>query len=503
VRPRTVAEDLQMFSQVLNQIRVNHPDSVDMHRLFMAAIEGLVGAVDPHSYVLPAARLSPEREREFREGRLLPVPITFAYIGGAPVVVSVAQGSAAASLDIMPGDELVAIDGAPVAARSAQELAITLAGRGGTAVALIFERQRLDGTFVELVREVRREQVEAVTAVPAAFMLDASTGYIRITHFLGDKVADDLRDALVALERRGMARLLIDLRDNGGGNPYQAARIAGEFLPRGAVVYTAEGRKEDVNETVRVQRSFFRRGERTYPIILLVNRGTASAAELLAGALQDHDRALIAGRPTFGKALLARGFPLADGSTVVLTIGHVKTPCGRIVQRQYRDVSEREYYRLARAERDTVGLPACRTAAGRLVYGGGGIRPDVILPEPAATPLWLARLVEENVPLKWIGGFLSSAPELPDIQTLESVPALPQSILNEFRDFARRQGADVPDGADADARLERLLLGRIARTRSGEPGFYKVAALLDPEVAAAMQAFETAAAILAGRVEPE
>src|SRR5256886_9199694 len=150
---------------------------------------------------------------------------------------------------------------------------------------------------------VQGERVEEETAVPSAFMLDGQTGYVRITNFLNDRVADDLHDALGKLEGQGMKRVVLDVRDNPGGRVDQAAKIAGEFLPKGAIVYTAEGRKADVTDTSRVSRSFWR-SEKRYPIVLLVNDGTASASELVAGALQDHDRALVVGTPTFGKSLL-------------------------------------------------------------------------------------------------------------------------------------------------------------------------------------------------------
>src|SRR4051812_19495847 len=151
---RTAYEDLQMFGQVLNQIRVNHPDSVDAHELFMAAIEGMIRAADPHSYVLPAVRLVPGKEKALREGKLVPVPVTFGYVGGAPVVVSVAAGSAAGQLDILPGDELITIDGTPVSAESEQELSIFLSGPRGSLVALAFERRRADGSLTTLQRAV-------------------------------------------------------------------------------------------------------------------------------------------------------------------------------------------------------------------------------------------------------------------------------------------------------------------------------------------------------------
>lgn len=498
VRRRSVAEDLQMFSQVLNQIRVNHPDSVDMHDLFMAAIEGMIAGVDPHSYVLPARRLSVDREKAMREGKLHPVPITFTYIGGAPVVVSVARASAAAALDILPGDELIAIDGSRPSARSAEELRIVLAGNRGSTVSLTFERQRLDGSVVELTRMVRREKPEETTAVPTAFMLDSQTGYIRITHFLDDKASRDLRSALQEMESRGMHRLVLDLRDNGGGLLEEAARVAGEFLPKGTVVYRSEGRHAEMRKTVSVPRSLFRSDGRRYPLVVLVNRGTASAAELLAAALQDHDRALIIGRPTFGKALMMRGFPLADGSVIMLVVGHIQTPCGRVVQRQYRDVTVREYYRMARVERDTAGLPSCRTPGGRVLYGGDGIRPDIMLQEWQAPPLWVAHIHEQDLPLRWVGPYLESAPGLSDLEQFAVQPDLPHGALADFHAFAARQTVDLPSDPASDERLSGILLRTLARARWGAEGFYRVSAVLDPDIAAATLAFERAEMLTAG-----
>jgi carboxyl-terminal processing protease len=158
VRKSTPYEDLQMFGQVLNQIRVNHPDSVDTHELIMAAIEGMVSAADPHSFVIPAVRLEPGKEEQLRNGKLVPVPVTFAFVDGAPVVASVSAGSAASHLDILPGDELVSVSGKPTSAASAEELEISLAGPKSSEIKLGFERRRIDGSLVTLERIVKRER---------------------------------------------------------------------------------------------------------------------------------------------------------------------------------------------------------------------------------------------------------------------------------------------------------------------------------------------------------
>ena len=491
---RSAYEDLQMFSQVLNQIRVNHPDSLDPHELYMAAVAGMIHAADPHSFVIPAVRLEAGKEEALNEGKLHPVPISFEYVGGAPVVVSVAAGTSASQLDILPGDELVSIDGAPVMATSAMELEIALSGPKKSTVRLGFERRRSDGTLAQLEREVRRESFDAASAVPVAVMLDSSTGYVRVTTFMGERVADDLHGALDRLEKAGMRRLVLDLRDNGGGSVAEAARVAGEFLPRGAIVYTSDGRKAEIVDTGRVQRSFWR-SERHYPIVVMVNAGTASASELVAGALQDHDRALIVGRPTFGKSLLMRGFPMSDGSILVLVVGHVRTPCGRVVQRQYRSISRREYYRLARADRDTVGRPSCRTDAGRTVYGGGGIYPDIPLAERAPLPRWAVRAEEQQLPLTWSGGYVEShAASLTSLEAFAAAGTLPTAALADFRAYAARQGVVIPP--DADAQLQQLLAGSVAEAKWGAEGAYRVEALHDTSVRDAIASFARAGQIL-------
>jgi carboxyl-terminal processing protease len=497
-RPRTLAEDLQLFSQVLNQIRVNHPDSMDSHAMMMASIEALVRAVDPHSFVIPAVRLDSARQRAFEDGKLAPVPITFVFTGGAPTVVSVAPATHASRQDIVAGDQLEAIDGQPVSAASSDELEVSLAGQRGTATVLRLRRRRIDGSTVRIERTVRREVPDDVSAVPLSFMIDSITGYARITTFANDKVAGDLHDALGRLERAGMRRFILDLRDNGGGLVTQAGDVAGEFLPRGAVVYTTEGRKEAIQKTVKVSRSFWQRG-RPYPMVVLVNQGTASASELVAGALQDHDRALIVGRPSFGKALLMQGVPLSDGSVMMLVVGHVKTPCGRVVQRRYRGIRYDDYYRDADADRDTTGRPSCRTPAGRTVYGGGGIYPDLMLAHPAPTPVWLAQLREQEAATRWAGMRLPTAPAAVDAYLTGS--AIDSVALASFREFARTNAVEVPSDPASTQLLRQELTTALARARLGDSAFYRARLANDPWIQPALQAFDRAS-LLKGPADP-
>jgi carboxyl-terminal processing protease len=496
-RPRTTYEDMQMFSQVLNQIRVNHPDSVDMHELLMAAVEGMVHAADPHSFVVRAMPMSAEKEQAMRDNKLFPVPVEFDFIEGAPIVRRVVPNTGAARQDILVGDELTAIDGQPVRAESPTELELTLAGPKKTTATLTLVRQRVDGSSVTVDRAVLREKVdEAENSVPVAFMLDPKTGYIRVTSFTSEHVADQLHDALTKLESRGMERLVLDLRDNGGGLVGQAAHIAGEFLPKGALVYTSEGRKHEATDTVRVSRSFWK-SERRYPIVLMVNAGTASASEEVAGALQDHDRALIVGHTTFGKALMMGQFPLQDGSYILLVIGHVRTPCGRVIQRQYHGFSRYDYYRLAGAQRDTAGRPSCKTDGGRTVYGGGGIYPDIVFPPRPGMPLWDLRIIEAELPLKWVPGYIAANPSaFPSLDSLAAHPKMPEGAIAQFRAFVARDSITVPAGQEPDSLLTRILVKQVARVKWGEEGFWRLVAIFDGEVDLAAQSFDRAQQIL-------
>jgi carboxyl-terminal processing protease len=499
LKPRTTYEDLQLLSGVLNQIRTNHPDSADTHRLLMSAISAMVHAQDPHSYFIPAMRLDAEKEKAWREGKLHPIGVSFRYWQGAHVVAGVVPGSDAARQDILIGDELVAVDGQPVSAESAEELEIGLAGQKGTPVKLTLERQRSDGSTTEVVREVKRESFKDITAVPVSVMADAATGtgYVRITSFMNDKVAEDLHAAIVRLEKQGMKRLVLDLRDNGGGSVAEAARIAGEFLPEGAIVYTQEGRRKDVADTGKVSRSFWSR-ERRYPIVLLQNEGSASASELVSGALQDHDRALVVGRPSFGKSLVMFPFLLPDGSTFWMVAGRMKTPCGRVIQRQYRGMTTREYRRHAGQETAGEGRPSCRTKGGRVVYGGGGVYPDVVLPRTDFEPVWLARLNEEGLFMKWVAGHVSAnAAYYTTADALAAKPEPAPGAVADFRKYAGTQGLVVPEGADVDVRLSREILRWVAEAKWGDAGRYRVEAATDPQVKQAVEAFGKAEAILA------
>jgi len=187
-----------------------------------------------------------------------------------------------------------------------------------------------------------------------------------------------------------------------------------------------------------------------------------------------------------------RGFPLTDGSVIVLVVGRIRTPCGRLVQREYRGITTREYYRLAGEARDTAGRESCRTSAGRTVYGGGGVYPDVVIAPPPGDAIWLARILEQELPLQWVGGYLSGPGSAVALDTIVRRGALDSAAVADFRAFALARGIELPNEETAVARLARVLALEVAAAKWGDAGYYRVAAAADPEIREAVRALDRA-----------
>jgi carboxyl-terminal processing protease len=265
---------------------------------------------------------------------------------------------------------------------TAKSISLRLAGEKGSKVVVGLERgPRLEpDTFSVKLKRVFPE----TRSVSVVRMVDSQTGYIRLDAF-GSSGAEEVRKAVKELRSKKARQLILDLRGNPGGIVTEAVDLAAEFLPAKTLIFTTRGRKKVLNEDYRTKG----RGEFVdLPLILLMDEGSASASEALAGSLQDHDRALIVGRRSFGKALMQTGFLVPSGY-VQLTVGHVLTPSGRFIQRRYQGSAIEQYYASAGsagAEQDTLQL--FRTESGREVRGGGGIAPDIAVPAAAKLPAW-------------------------------------------------------------------------------------------------------------------
>ena len=379
---RSNYEELQTFSNVLNLIRINYVDSVTYTAMVRAAVDGVLRMLDPHSRFVPSEAV--RWEAAIARGDLASVGLVLEDVDGAATVLAVTPGSPAARRGVAPGDRLVEIGDTTVAGRDAKQLERALAGQPASRVTITLER----GHRLEPVRyrvTVRREVIRH-QSVGVHRMVDDSTGYVRLVDFASGAV-EDVEKAVGRMRGSGASRLLLDLRGNPGGNVVAAVEVAALFLPRYTVVFRTQGRKHDQDE------SYVTKSEgrfRDLPMIVLVDASTASAAELVAASLQDHDRALVVGQRTFGKALVQVPFPLPSGDVVWLTVGWVFSPSGRLIQRRYAGLAPEAYRTLAGRPGTADTLVPFRTDAGREVRGRGGVGPDVEVPVPPHRPAWHA-----------------------------------------------------------------------------------------------------------------
>jgi carboxyl-terminal processing protease len=373
-------QELQRFSDVLNHIRSNYVDSVTTRQLVHSAIDGMLRALDPHSWFLSTEDNA--RFNALERGELAVIGVSLELADGVPTILAVTDRSPADHAGVRPGDRLIAVDGVPTAGLNARAISLRLAGEKGSRVRLLLERgPRLEPDSVSVV--AKREIARPEQYVRAALMLDPTTGYVKLGEF-GAKSAEEVRDAVNRLRGQKARRLILDLRGNPGGIVTEAVAMASQFLPANSLVFSTKGRQKSVNEEYRTKG----RGEfEDLPLVVLIDQGSASAAEALAGSLQDNDRAVIAGRRSFGKALMQTAFLVPDGM-VELTIGHVLAPSGRYIQRPYTGLQLEQYYAFAgdSSWQDTTRI--FRTVHGRPVKAGGGIAPDVTLPAPPRVPRW-------------------------------------------------------------------------------------------------------------------
>jgi carboxyl-terminal processing protease len=490
---RSAYEELQTFSGVLNHIRLNYVDSVTYAQLVRAAIDGVLHALDPHSSFF--SRQDWEKRSALERGELAVTGLYLEEVDSAVTVLAVAPQSPAARGGILAGDRLDQLDDTSVAGLEVRTVELRLAGEKGSKVRLRLERgPRLDpDTFsVTLKRDFLKAQSVSITR-----MVDSVTGYVRLDEF-GFRAAEEVHEALKQLKGKGMRRAILDLRGNPGGLVFAAVDLASEFFPKGTVIFRTRGRKRDVDTTYTTRRD----GDFVnLPLVVLIDEHSASAAEATAASLQDHDRALLLGRRSFGKALMQVDFVvLPSGDDLHLTIGYVVSPSGRIIQRRYRGLAVEQYRSFAGksgAEQDTLTL--FRTDHGRPVRGGGGIVPDVPLPRPAPLPVWWSAAVDSGFDNAVADSVALTLPADPAARRawLDASGQWREKLLGPFLDRVRRRFhvAAQTDSA-LDTRLARVLAARAAEVRWGEDAFQEFLLRASPDVQAAVTYFPRLPALL-------
>ncbi len=368
-RQDEVSQQYRVFTAALDAVDREYVDELPSDRLVYGAVDGMLHTLDPHSSFFDPRSYAQMRERQ--EGHYYGLGITIQVVDGDITVQSIFEGSPAYKAGLRRFDVIARIAGQDAKGWTSDQAVKKLKGPKGTSINISIKRAGYDG-LIDM--DVQRDEVN-ITTVRAAFMIDKETGYIKLDQFT--ETSDrEMGEALQKLSAQGMKRLMFDLRENPGGALDQAIRISNRFLPRGDMIVYTRGRVANANQDYRATE------ESQYtnlPMVTLVTRGSASASEIVSGALQDHDRSLVVGETTFGKALVQSVYPISEGAGVAVTTGRYFTPSGRMIQRPW-DGSFDEYLtytlRDQTPERQHKAAELKFTDAGRKVYGGGGIEPD-------------------------------------------------------------------------------------------------------------------------------
>ncbi len=383
------------FEEAYLFVANNYPDK-DMSHLTEEAIRGMFDVLDPHSvYIEPEVS---ERIQEDFDGKFQGIGIQFNIIEDTITVITAISGGPSDNLGIMSGDRIINIDDSSAIGFSIDDVVSKLRGPKGTTVKVTIKRPRNPNL---LNFTIERDDIP-LTTLDTHYMLDERTGYIKINRFAAT-THSEFMSAVRELKESGMERMILDLRNNPGGYMNQAIAIAEEFFPRGTKLVSTKSRHARFTSEVYSRKN----GElREMPVISLVNEGSASASEIVSGALQDHDRGLIVGRRTFGKGLVQQQYELIDHSNIRVTISQYHTPSGRLIQKPFDAGREAYAYEIYTREdpihdaQSFVGhVPdslVYSTTAGREVYGGGGIVPDFIVPEDTTRSLHLFNFVLAN-----------------------------------------------------------------------------------------------------------
>ena len=363
-----IRDSLREFTQVYDVVEQNYAEPVNADKaIYNGAIPGMLHVLDPHSNFFDPKSYALLREEQ--RGKYYGVGMQVGPRNNKVIVIAPFVGTPAYRAGIRPGDVIIAVDGKPTDNLTTSEVADLLKGPKGTTVRITILRE---GSEKPLEFKVVRDEIPR-NSVDLKFMIRPGIGYMHVNGF-NETTEKEVEDALD--EFGDMKGLILDLRQNPGGLLSEGVGVADKFLKKGAVIVSHHGR----SSPEKIYRATHGNAGKDYPLVVLVNRGTASAAEIVAGAIQDHDRGLIVGETTFGKGLVQTVYPLSENTGLALTTAKYYTPSGRLIQRDYNGVSLYDYYYNRENGDNNANKEVRMTDSGRTVYGGGGITPDVKIP---------------------------------------------------------------------------------------------------------------------------
>ncbi len=461
-----VLEDLKPFAEVYERIVDFYVTEVETEDLIEAAIDAMLKELDSHSVYL--SKHEWENLMIDTRGEFGGLGITISIRDEFPTVMSPIEDTPAYRLGMQGGDRIVQIEGESTKGWNSEEAVSKLRGPPGTQVDITVQREGLeDSLYFSVTREIIK-----VPSVPYTENLDG-VGYIRLSRF-AEKTAEELEDAIVGFERQGATGLILDLRSNPGGLLESAREVSELFLGRDTLIVYTESRIPDGNQKFK---SMARRVHDKMPIVVLVNGYSASASEIVAGALQDWDKAVIVGQPTFGKGSVQTVFKIEGGSALKLTTMKYFTPVGRSIHKD--DPEDGEESGLAHQE-----VEEFRTAGGRIVYGGGGITPDWEIEQPEFTDL------QRRLELRGI--FFSFAVHYTAYHDVDETFEVTGDVFDEFKDFLADRKIEVEPDEWTDENLDYAKLGikrEVFRKLFGAKGAFIATLPSDEEINKVLEMF--------------
>lgn len=488
-----VSDQVKKFADVLGITSRYYVDNIDTQKLTEAAIRGMLDELDPHSTYISQEQL--KRVNEDFQGSFDGIGVEFDVINDTLTVVSPISGGPSEKLGIMAGDKIVKIDGESCVKIAREDVPKKLRGPKGTKVIVTISRYG-KGDLIDF--EITRDKIP-LYSVDASFMMNTDVGYLRMSRFAATTY-DEFMQAMNKLKGQGMKMLMLDLRGNPGGYLEQAFKITSEFIPRGKKIVFTKSRTKEFEEVYNSTGGSYT----DLPLIVLVNEGSASASEILAGAIQDLDRGLIVGETTFGKGLVQRQFDLFDGSAFRVTTARYYTPSGRLIQKPYEGGKYKHSMRLDTLEgenlnhdKDTkdTSRPEYKTLKGRTVFGGGGISPDYFVKMDTLTS-YTVQLRRLNLFYEYVESYLTSNRKSIENNYKNYIEfrdkfVVDERMLGDLKDLARKKKVEFDNVAfnrDIDF-IKISIKSQIARDLWGNEGNYAVFISNDDQVQKALELF--------------
>jgi carboxyl-terminal processing protease len=467
------------LNSIFNIIESEYVDSVNRNDLVETAIPAILKKLDPHSVYIPAKDLA--RANEPLQGNFDGIGISFNMLTDTILVISTIPGGPSEKLGLLPGDKILYVNDSLVAGRKISDQAVMgmLKGPRGTVVKIKILRS---GHKELLAFEITRDKIP-MYSVDVDYMVNEKTGYLRINNF-AMTTFDEFMKALRDLEGKGMTSLILDLRGNSGGIMESAIQIANQFLTEGQLIVYTKGRTQPRSEARATGKGEFEKGN----LVVLIDEWSASASEILAGAIQDNDRGTIIGRRSFGKGLVQEPVQLADGSGMRLTIARYYTPTGRSIQKPYKNGFEEYYDDLSKRAihgefevSDSIHFSDSlkfTTPGGRIVYGGGGIMPDKFVPvdtSGVSTYFLKVRALIYRFALKYTENNRGSLKRFTESGEMEKYLDK-QALLDQFLQYAEANGIKRdPAGIKTSGKIIQIQLkAYIARSILDNKGFYPI-----------------------------